>query len=79
MKTTAAFKKRFHGLSLKDKITTAALVREVVASGKMPSGNKLQGEDLQAMKELCAWCDENIFFNKMPNGKYADHVYGIKE
>lgn len=76
-KNTKAFKKRFHGLSLKDKVAVAGLVNDITRSGKFPSGNKIDAEEKTALSELSEWCDENIFFNKMPNGEYAERTHGI--
>lgn len=78
MKDTKSFKKRFHGLSLKDKVAVAGLVKDVHVKNQLPSGRKLETDEKKMISELCEWCDENIFFNKMPNGVYQVYPYGLK-
>lgn len=78
LKNTKSFKKRFHGLSLKDKISVAGLVNECRKNKQLPSGRKMKADEITMIVELCEWCDDNIFFNRMPNGEFAPHTYGLK-
>lgn len=72
-KKTLSFRKRFNLLAAPTKFETARLLGNHVANRTMPTMRPMTDEEHAILSELSEWCNDNIFFNRKPNGSYDDY------
>jgi hypothetical protein len=70
---TLNFRKRYNLMAAPMKFEVARTLGNLVSLKLMPTGRAMTDAEHAMLQELVEWCNDNILFNRKPNGSYDEY------